>query len=109
MDLPAFKETVVIIDDAAQYLKKKKNKTTWGVTRTVDDGQGQDAPGARAGHPVKELPDWSTGLFLQSDQHLDQHQTFDTAAVQTQKSVHTVEGSELEELSYLFTRKCISV
>lgn len=56
----------------------------------------QDAPRARASNPVKELPGGSTGLFLQSDQHLDQHEPFDTSTIQTQQSVHPAE----EEIKY---------
>lgn len=74
-------------------------KPTWclrGNTQTMYYGKGQDAPRARASDPVKELPGRSTGLFLQSDQHLDQHEPFDTSTIQTQQSVHPAE----EEIKY---------
>lgn len=53
----------------------------------MDDGQGQDAPGAGAGHPVEQLPGGPARLPLQGDQQLDQHQAFDSSSVQTQEPV----------------------
>ncbi len=54
----------------------------------MDYSEGQDAPSAGASHPVEELSGGPTGLLLQSDQHLDQHQAFNTSTIQTQQSVH---------------------
>lgn len=55
----------------------------------MDYSKGQDAPSARASHPVEELSDGPTSLLLQSDQHLDQYQAFYTSTIQTQQSVHS--------------------
>lgn len=53
--------------------------------------KGKDAPCACASYPIKQLFGGSSRLFLQSDQHLDQHQTFNTSTIQTQESVHPAE------------------
>ena len=57
----------------------------------MDYSEGQNAPSAGASHPVEELSGGPTGLPLQSDQHLDQHQAFNTSAIQTQEPVHPAE------------------
>lgn len=57
----------------------------------MDYSEGQDAPSAGASHPIEELSGGTTGLSLQSDQHLDQHQAFDTSTIQTQQSVYPTE------------------
>lgn len=62
-------------------------------------GKGKDTPRARASDPVKELFGGSSRLFLQSNQHLDQHQAFNTATIQTQESVHPAE-QETEKCTY---------
>lgn len=68
----------------------------------MDYSKGQDAPSACSSHPVEELSDGPTGLFLQSDEHLDQHQAFYTSTVQTQQSVHPA-GKERKNITHLIT------
>lgn len=57
----------------------------------MDYSEGQNAPSAGASHPVEELSGGPTGLSLQSDQHLDQHQAFNASTIQTQEPVHPAE------------------
>lgn len=57
----------------------------------MDYGEGQDAPSAGASHPVEELSGGLTSLSLQSNQHLDQHQAFNTSTIQAEETVHPAE------------------
>lgn len=60
----------------------------------MDYCQSKDAPCACSSHPVKELPGGSARLLLQSDEHLDQHQAFNTSTIETQQPVHPAKQGE---------------
>lgn len=81
MDLPTHRRSVIVVlmlcDENPEHWKREHR-------HTVDYSQSQDASRARASYPVEELSGGSARLFLQSDQHLDQHQAFNTATIKTQ-------------------------
>lgn len=86
MDLPTHRRSVIVVlmlGDENPALKRE-------LKHTVDYSQSQDASRAGASYPVEELSGGSARLLLQSDQHLDQHQAFNTATIKTQQTVHPV-------------------